>query len=201
MIKFRLHKMLSRCDVLDFSGSRQSHEPPLLPRWRSQARTPESQEVRNGSSAAEVTADLTRIVVKKSARRLLLYSGKELCQLSRRSGLSPNGDKATRRHSAHRPKYSTSSPRIQERFLSVARFDYPNAAHTKRGLRDGCDHKSASTNEILRALQAKAAAASEHGARRRYLHPRQWRAERLDLGLVALEDEDIRELFDIVKLA
>jgi hypothetical protein len=35
----------------------------------------------------------------------------------------------------------------------------------------------------LSRAPGKAAAAPEHGARRRYLHPRKWGAERLDLGL------------------
>src|SRR6266571_9185260 len=71
---------------------------------------------------------------------------------------------------------------FQERFLSVARFELSKCGARQTRAARWLDHKSAVRRDYARA-PGKAAAAPEHGARRRYLHPRQWRAERLDMGL------------------
>src|SRR2546428_10169706 len=97
-----------------------------------------------------------KILVKKSSRRLLLYSGNELVRTYRVGlGLSPVGDKVREgdRRTPEGDFYIFTKNSKSAFYLSLG-LSYPNAAHAQRGLRDGLITK-VQYDEIMRALQAK----------------------------------------------
>ena len=142
-----------------------------------------------------------KILVKKSSRRLLLYSGNELVRTYRVGlGLSPVGDKVREgdRRTPEGDFYIFTKNSKSAFYLSLG-LSYPNAAHAKRGLRDGLITR-AQYDEIMRALQAKRRPPQNTALGGDiYIHgngaQRDW-----TWGCVALENEDIRELFDVVKV-
>jgi len=142
-----------------------------------------------------------RIVVKKTARRLLLYSGNELVRTYRVGlGLSPVGDKVREgdRRTPEGDFYIFTKNSKSAFYLSLG-LSYPNAAHAKRGLRDGLITK-AQYDEIMRALQAKRRLPQNTALGGDiYIHGNGARSD-WTWGCVALENEDIRELFDVVKV-
>ena len=139
--------------------------------------------------------------MKKRARRLLQYSGNELVRTySVGLGLNPVGDKVREgdRRTPEGEFYIFAKNAKSQFYLSLG-LSYPNAAHAKRGLRDGLITKT-QYDEIMRALRAKRRPLQNtalggdiyihgHGAQSDWT----W-------GCVALENEDIRELFDVVKV-
>ena len=139
----------------------------------------------------------TRVVVEKGARRLRLYAGGELVRVRRVAlGFEPAGDKV-RQGDGRTPEGEFQICMKNERsnfYLSLG-LTYPNASDAERGLREGlitqAQHKS-----ITRALDAgrcppwNTALGGEifiHGGGT----ARDWTA-----GCVALENPEIKELFD-----
>ncbi len=138
-----------------------------------------------------------RVVVEKGARRLKLYSGGELVRVRRVAlGFEPSGDKV-RQGDGRTPEGEFRICMKNERsnfYLSLG-LTYPNAEDAERGLRDGlitrAQHKS-----ITQALGAgrcppwNTALGGEifiHGGGT----ARDW-----TFGCVALENPEIKELFD-----
>jgi len=140
-----------------------------------------------------------RIVVRKSERKLLLYSGDKLVRTYRAAlGLSPRGDKVREgdRRTPEGDFYIFTKNDRSAFYLSLG-ISYPNAAHAERGMRDGLINKS-QYDTILAAL-------SEHKAPPQntrlggdiYIHGNGSGSD-WTWGCVALENEDIRELFNLV---
>jgi murein L,D-transpeptidase YafK len=136
-----------------------------------------------------------RIVVYKSARKLELYSDKTLLRTYRVGlGFSPEGDGATPEGDFYVFVKNSKSAY----YLSLG-VSYPNVEDAARGLRDGLITK-AQHDAIVEANRKKTAPPQYtklggliyihgHGARSDWT----W-------GCVALENEDIKELYDAVSV-
>jgi hypothetical protein len=138
-----------------------------------------------------------RVVVEKVARRLRLYAGGELVRVRRVAlGFEPEGDKV-RQGDGRTPEgdFLVCMKNPRSNFYLSLGLTYPNAEDAERGLRDGlitrAQHKS-----ITRALASgrcppwNTALGGEifiHGGGT----GRDW-----TLGCVALENPEIKELFD-----
>ena len=138
-----------------------------------------------------------RVVVEKGARRLRLYAGGELVRVRRVAlGFTPEGDKV-RQGDGRTPEgeFQICMKNPKSNFYLSLGLTYPNAEHAGRGLRDGlitrAQHKS-----ITQALAAgrcppwNTALGGEifiHGGGT----ARDW-----TFGCVALENPEIKELFD-----
>src|ERR1044072_6171716 len=138
-----------------------------------------------------------RVVVEKGARRLRLYAGGALVRVRRIAlGFTPEGDKV-RQGDGRTPEgdYTACMKNPTSNFYPSLGLTYPNAEDAGRGLRDGlitrAQHKS-----ITRALDAgrcppwNTALGGEifiHGGG----NARDW-----TFGCVALENPEIKELFD-----
>ena len=138
-----------------------------------------------------------QVVVEKGARRLKLYAGGELVRVRRVAlGFTPEGDKV-RQGDGRTPEgeYRVCMKNPKSNFYLSFGLTYPNAEDAERGLSDGlitrAQHKS-----ITRALTAgrcppwNTALGGEifiHGGGA----ARDW-----TFGCVALENPEIKELFD-----
>ena len=140
-----------------------------------------------------------RIVVKKAERRLFLYDGNKLVKTYRIGlGLSPKGDKVRQgdRRTPEGDFYIFTRNDKSAFYLSLG-VSYPNAPHADRGLRDGLISKS-QHDAIMRALKLKRTPPQNTGLGGDiYIHGRGAGSD-WTWGCVALEDTDIRELFDTV---
>jgi len=140
-----------------------------------------------------------RIVVKKSERKLLLYSGDKLVRTYRVGlGLSPLGDKVREgdRRTPEGNFYIFTKNDKSAFYLSLG-LSYPNAAAAERGLRDGLISKS-QYDAILAALSArKAPPQNTRLGGDIYIHGNGSGSD-WTWGCVALENDDIRELFNLV---
>jgi len=140
-----------------------------------------------------------RIIVKKAQRKLLLYSGNKLVRTYQVGlGLSPVGDKV--RQGDHRTPegdfYIFTKNDKSAFYLSLG-LSYPNTSHAERGLRDGLITR-AQYDSIMRALKAKTGPPQNTKLGGDiYIHGNgagnDW-----TWGCVALENYDVRELFDAV---
>lgn len=139
-----------------------------------------------------------RIVVKKAERRLFLYDGNKLVKTYRIGlGLSPKGDKVRQgdRRTPEGDFYIFTRNDKSAFYLSLG-VSYPNATHADRGLRDGLITKS-QHDAIMRALKLKKTPPQNTALGGDiYIHGRGASSD-WTWGCVALEDNDIRELFDI----
>jgi hypothetical protein len=138
-----------------------------------------------------------RVVVEKGARRLRLYAGGEVVRVRRVAlGFTPEGDKV-RQGDGRTPEgeYKVCMKNPKSNFYLSLGLTYPNAEDAERGLREGlitrAQHKS-----ITRALTSgrcppwNTALGGEifiHGGGT----GRDW-----TFGCVALENPEIKELFD-----
>jgi murein L,D-transpeptidase YafK len=159
----------------------------------------------NAISAQRATLKLPlakpKIVVKKARRELLLYSHDKLVRTYHVGlGLSPVGDKvrAGDRRTPEGNFYIFTKNDKSAFYLSLG-LGYPNVPHAERGLRDGLINRS-QYEAIMRALKAgKAPPQNTRLGGDIYIHGngagRDW-----TWGCVALENEDIRELFDAVSV-
>lgn len=152
-------------------------------------------------SPLKLTLTSPRIVVKKAERRLFLYDKNKLVRTYRVGlGLSPTGDKVRQgdRRTPEGDFYIFTKNDKSAFYLSLG-VSYPNAPHARRGLRDGLISKS-QHDAIMRALNLKKTPPQNtalggdiyihgHGATSDWT----W-------GCVALENDDIRELFNAVSV-
>jgi murein L,D-transpeptidase YafK len=140
-----------------------------------------------------------RILVKKSERRLLLYSGDKLIRTYHVGlGLSPVGDKI-RQGDRRTPEgdFYIFVKNDQSSFYLSLGLSYPNTAHANRGLRDGLINQS-QYDTIMQALNSrKNPPQNTKLGGDIYIHGNGARSD-WTWGCVALEDEDIRELFGAV---
>ena len=140
-----------------------------------------------------------KIVVKKGERKLLLFSEDKLVRTYRIGlGLSPVGDKV--RSGDHRTPegdfYIFTKNDKSAFYLSLG-ISYPNVAHAERGLRDGLITR-AQYDAIVRANKTKKTPPQNtHLGGTIYIHGNGAGSD-WTWGCVALEDEDVRELFNAV---
>ncbi|HYY99567.1 MAG TPA: L,D-transpeptidase [Pyrinomonadaceae bacterium] len=140
-----------------------------------------------------------RIVVEKAARRLTLYSGGERVRVFRVAlGFEPAGDKA-RQGDGRTPEgdFYVCMKNDKSKFYLSLGLSYPNAEDAERGLRDGL---------ITRAQHKRIVNAVERGAKppwdtalggEIFIHGG-GTASDWTWGCVALENEEVKELFDSV---
>ncbi len=141
------------------------------------------------------------LVIKKQSRKLMLYSGKRLVRTYRVGlGFDPVRDKV-REGDGRTPKGSfritAKNPKSQF-YLSLA-IDYPNVEDAKRGLRDGLITHS-QYNAIVRAIREHRTPpqATPLGGKI-LIHAGGYRRD-WTLGCVALDTNEMRELFDAVPI-
>lgn len=140
-----------------------------------------------------------KIVVKKRGRQLLLFSGERLVRTYQVGlGLSPIGDKV--RSGDHRTPegdfYIFTKNDKSAFYLSLG-ISYPNVAHAERGLRDGLITR-AQYDAIMRAnKQKKTPPQNTRLGGTIYIHGN-GAASDWTWGCVALEDQDVRELFNAI---
>ena len=139
--------------------------------------------------------------MKKAERRLFLYDGKKLVKTYRIGlGLSPEGDKVRQgdRRTPEGDFYIFTKNDKSAFYLSLG-VSYPNAPHADRGLRDGLITRS-QHDAIMRALKLKRTPPQNTRLGGDiYIHGRGAGSD-WTWGCVALEDNDIRELFDTISV-
>ena len=142
-----------------------------------------------------------KIVVKKNQRQLLLFSGDKLVRTYRVGlGLSPMGDKVRQgdRRTPEGDFYIFTKNDKSAFYLSLG-LSYPNAPHAERGLRDGLINRG-QYEAIMRALRAKKGPPQNTTLGGDiYIHGNGAQSD-WTWGCVALENEDIRELFAAVNV-
>ncbi len=140
-----------------------------------------------------------RILVKKAERKLLLYSDGKLVRTYRIGlGLSPVGDKVRQgdRRTPEGDFYIFTKNDKSAFYLSLG-ISYPNATHAERGLRDGLITK-AQYDSITRALKARQTPPQNTRLGGDiYIHGNGAGSD-WTWGCVALEDRDVRELFQAI---
>ena len=166
---------------------------------REAVKSSEMSTVQSERSQLAVPLERPRIVVRKAARRLDLYSGDKLLRTYKAGlGFSPVADKKQEGDGAT-PEgefYVFVKNNKSAYYLSLG-ISYPNAEDADRGLRDGLINR-AQHRAITEAIRTRTAPPQYtklggliyihgHGAQSDWT----W-------GCVALENEDIRELFDAV---
>jgi murein L,D-transpeptidase YafK len=196
----RLHKTSFALVLLIFSHLASPTNCPLLAQPTDS--TPDSRSAsQTDRSRLKLPLTSPKIVVKKSARRLLLYADNKLVRTYRVGlGLSPLGDKVREgdRRTPEGDFYIFTKNSKSAFYLSLG-LSYPNAAHAKRGLRDGLITK-AEYDEIMRALRAKRRPPQNTALGGNiYIHGNGAQSD-WTWGCVALENEDVRELFEVVKV-
>jgi murein L,D-transpeptidase YafK len=142
-----------------------------------------------------------RIVVTKSKRLLQLYSDSKVVRSYRVGlGLSPVEDKirAGDRRTPEGDFYICMKNSHSQFYLSLE-LSYPNQKHADRGLRDGLINR-AQYNQITRALNLKRAPPQNTRlGGELFIHGKGSQSD-WTWGCVALEDSNIRELFDAVPI-
>jgi len=142
-----------------------------------------------------------RIIVKKAERKLYLYSDKKLVRTYRVGlGLSPIGDKVREgdRRTPEGDFYIFTKNDKSAYYLSLG-LSYPNAAHARRGLRDGLINQ-VQYNSIMSALnQKKTPPQNTRLGGDIYIHGNGSSSD-WTWGCVALDDRDMRALFDAVSV-
>lgn len=150
-------------------------------------------------SSHRLTVTSPRIVVKKAERRLFLYDSNKLVRTYRIGlGLSPIGDKVRQgdRRTPEGDFYIFTKNDKSAFYLSLG-ISYPNAPHAERGLRDGLIDRS-QYDSIVRALKSKSTPPQNTRLGGDiYIHGRGASSD-WTWGCVALDDRDMKELFDSV---
>lgn len=192
----------SSCATLNGYG--RSTSPANIP---ARSRETQNQPATAVASAAEAPSKVPlklplvepKIVVSKNARRLELYSGGKIVRTYVIAlGFEPTGDKV-RQGDGRTPEgdfYIHTKNDKSAYYLSLG-LSYPNEEDAERGLRDGLISQ-AQSERIRRAIRRKVAPPQNTALGGQiFIHgngtQRDW-----TLGCVALEDEDVKELFDAV---
>jgi murein L,D-transpeptidase YafK len=139
------------------------------------------------------------IVVKKARRELLLYSNDKLVRTYHVGlGLSPVGDKvrAGDRRTPEGDFYVFTKNNQSAYYLSLG-ISYPNAPHAERGLRDGLISRGQYQSIISAVKSKRTPPQNTRLGGDIYIHGNGAQSD-WTWGCVALENEDIRELFDAV---
>jgi lipoprotein-anchoring transpeptidase ErfK/SrfK len=138
-----------------------------------------------------------RVVVEKGARRLRLYAGGELVRVRRVAlGFEPSGDKE-KQGDGRTPEgeFLICMKNERSRFYLSLGLTYPNEEDAARGLRDGLITKAAAAS-IVRAVRAGRCPAWNTALGGEIFIHGGGAASDWTLGCVALENPEIKELFD-----
>lgn len=157
---------------------------------------PSENGVRHGASLRRPVVN-PRIVVTKSKRLLQLYSGSEVVRKYRVGlGLSPVEDKIrTGDRRTPEGEFYICMKNAHSQFYLSLEISYPNQKHADRGLRDGLITR-AQHSQILSALNRKRVPPQNTRlGGELFIHGRGSQSD-WTWGCVALDDRDIRELFD-----
>ena len=142
-----------------------------------------------------------KIIVKKAERKLYLYSDNKLVRTHRVGlGLSPIGDKV-REGDRRTPEgdFYIFTKNDQSQFYLSLGLSYPNSGHARRGLRDGVINQ-VQYDSIMSALsQKKAPPQNTRLGGDIYIHGNGSSSD-WTWGCVALDDRDMRQLFDAVSV-
>lgn len=140
-----------------------------------------------------------KIIVSKSKRRLMLYSDGKLVRTYRVAlGLSPIEDKIKEgdRRTPEGEFYIFTKNAKSAYYLSLG-VSYPNTEDAERGLRDGLINRE-QYKQILNAVHRKIAPPQNTPLGGQiYIHGNGSQSD-WTWGCVALDDKDIRELFEAV---
>ena len=151
------------------------------------------------AAALPIPVSSPHIVVQKAQRKLFLYSGDKLVRSYRIGlGLSPLGDKVRQgdRRTPEGDFYIFTKNDRSAFYLSLG-ISYPNVAHAGRGLRDSLITRT-QYDTIIQALNAhKAPPQNTKLGGDIYIHGNGAGSD-WTWGCVALENDDIRELFNAV---
>jgi murein L,D-transpeptidase YafK len=161
--------------------------------------SPEPLERGQGKPALRLPLNSPRIVVYKGKRRMELYSGGAVVRTYQIGlGLSPVADKVRQgdRATPEGEFYIFTKNNKSAFYLSLG-ISYPNVEDAERGLRDGLISR-AQHDAIVRAIRRKATPPqnTELGGDI-YIHGNGAKSD-WTWGCVALENVDMRELFDSV---
>ena len=183
--------LISSCQVQSAERPPEASEAPKI--------SPENRVRAGERQPLQLPLRDPKIVVKKAQRQLLLFSAGKLVRTYRIGlGLSPSGDKvrAGDRRTPEGEFYIFTKNDRSAFYLSLG-LSYPNAAHAERGLRDGLITR-AQHDAITRALRAKKTPLQNtHLGGDIFIHGNGAQSD-WTWGCVALENEDIRELFGAV---
>jgi len=154
---------------------------------------------RGSDAALSLPLVVPKIVVSKSNRTLQLYSAGRIVRTYRVAlGLSPVEDKvrARDRRTPEGDFYIYIKNPHSQFYLSLG-ISYPNQQHAERGLRDGLINRN-QYQQIIAAVQRKRAPLqnTQLGGEI-FIHGNGSQGD-WTWGCVALDDKDIRELFDVV---
>jgi lipoprotein-anchoring transpeptidase ErfK/SrfK len=151
------------------------------------------------AAALPIPVPSPHIVVRKAQRKLLLYSGEKLVRAYRIGlGLSPVGNKVQQgdRRTPEGDFYIFTKNDKSAFYLSLG-ISYPNATHAGRGLRDNLITRT-QYDTIIQALNAhKTPPQNTKLGGDIYIHGNGAGSD-WTWGCVALENDDIRELFNAV---
>jgi murein L,D-transpeptidase YafK len=165
------------------------------------AKTTSAPESISQRSALQLPLKNPRIVVNKSERRLQLYSDSTLVRTYKVGlGLNPIPDKVRQgdRATPEGEFYVFTKNNKSAFYLSLG-ISYPNAEDAERGLRDGLISR-AQHDAIVKAIKRKATPPQNTALGGDiYIHGNGASSD-WTWGCVALENEDIRELFDAVEV-
>lgn len=193
---------LSGCDAPD--GARRVSVPvveasassPVDTRQATRSAAPDGRAER---ASLKLPLVRPKIVVSKSGRRLMLYADGKLLRTYRVGlGLSPVEDKVRQgdRRTPEGEFYVFTKNNRSAFYLSLG-LSYPNTEDAERGLRDGLITR-AQYRTILRAQQRRIAPPQNTALGGDiYIHGNGASSD-WTWGCVALEDADIKELFDAV---
>jgi murein L,D-transpeptidase YafK len=140
-----------------------------------------------------------KIVVSKSKRQLALYSNDKIVRLYRIGlGFSPAGDKA-RQGDGRTPEgqFYVCVKNAGSRFYLSLGLSYPNKEHAGRGLREGLISR-AEYNSIISALDRRARPPWDTRLGGEIFIHGHGSTSDWTLGCVALDNTDMKELFDVV---
>ncbi|SRR6266404_4131996 len=140
-----------------------------------------------------------RMIVIKNKRILRLYSGGKLAREYRAGlGSSPVEDKikAGDRRTPEGEFYICRK-NAQSKFYLSLEISYPNKRHADRGLRDGLISRSQYSQIVTALKQTRVPLQNTHLGGELFIHGNGSSSD-WTWGCVALEDKDIRELFDAI---
>ena len=161
--------------------------------------TPNSDEFSVNNGALKLPLVSPKIVVSKSRRRLMLYSNNKLVRVYRVGlGTDPVNDKIKEgdRRTPEGEFYVFTKNDRSTFYLSLG-LSYPNAEEAERGLRDGLITR-AQYIQIVDAIRRKVAPPQNTPLGGQiYIHGNGSQSD-WTWGCVALDNKDIRELFEAV---
>ncbi|MFP5263534.1 MAG: murein L,D-transpeptidase family protein [Blastocatellia bacterium] len=170
---------------------------PVSPACPDEAYERRAGEGRLNELALKLHLTAPRIVIRKGARELTLYDGARAVRVYRVGlGFDPEGDKA-RQGDGRTPEGSfyVCVKNSKSRYYLSLGLSYPSERHAARGLRDGLITR-AQHDQIIRALGSKARPPWDTPLGGEiFIHGHGSKSD-WTFGCVALEDGDMKELFD-----